>query len=83
MDHLFAIVFSLHFLLSTVFNSLSAVFKRMSLVGNRLSVVFIVNCQFATDHLHACEMLILSLFVQITKFKSFLSSYHLMQKTSN
>ena len=55
----------------------------MSLVGSRLSVVFIAKCQFATDHLHACKMLILPVFVEITKFKSFLSSYHLMQKISN
>ena len=75
-------------LLSTVFNKASSVFKRMSSVGNRHSVVFIVNCHFATDHLHAVKMLILPVFVEITKFKSYfelISSYaksHKLKKWS-
>ena len=74
----FPMLFSLHVLLSTVFNTASSVFKRMSSVGNRQSVLFIVNCHFATDHLHTVKMLILLVFVDITKFKScfeFISSY--------
>ena len=48
------------------------------------SIVIIFNCcHFATDHPHTVKTLILSLFVQMTKFKSYLSSYHPMQKASN
>ena len=48
------------------------------------SIVIIFNCHhFATDHPHAAKTLVLSLFVQITKFQSFWSSYHPMQKASN
>ena len=50
----------------------------MSSVSNTQSVVFIVNCHFATDHLHAVQMLILPVFVEMTKLKSsfeLISSY--------
>ena len=48
------------------------------------SIVIIFNCcHFATDHPHAVKTLIVSLFVQVTKFKSYMSSYHPMQKVSN
>ena len=44
----------------------------------------VFNCyHIATDHPHAVKTLVVSLFVQITKFKSYLSSYHPMQKASN
>ena len=66
----FPILFTLHVLLSTLFNRTSSVFKRMSSVSNRQSVVFIVNCHFTTDHLHTVKMLILPVFVEMTKFKS-------------
>ena len=48
------------------------------------SIVVIFNCcHFATDHPHAVKTLVVSLFVQMMKFKSYLSSYHPMQKASN
>ena len=48
------------------------------------SIIIIFNCcHFATDHSHAVKMLVLCLFVEMTKFKSYLSSYHPMQKASN
>ena len=47
-------------------------------------MVFIFNCcPLATDHPHTVKTLIMSLFVQMMKFKSYLSSYHPMQKASN
>ena len=48
------------------------------------SIVVIFNCcHFATDHPHAVKTLIVSLCVQMMKFKSYFSSYQPMQKTSN
>ena len=48
------------------------------------SIVIIFNCcHFATDNPHTVKTLIVSLLVQIMKFKSYLSSYHPMQKASN
>ena len=45
------------------------------------SIVIMFNCHhFATDHPPAVKTLVVSLFVQMTKFKSYLSSYHPMQK---
>ena len=82
----FPMLFSLHVLLSTVFNRAPSVFKRMSSVGNRQSVVFIVNCHFATDHLHTVKMLVLPVFVEITKFKpcfDLISSYAKSLKLKN
>ena len=67
----FPMLFSLHVLLYTVWNRASSVFKRMSSVGSRQSVLFIVNFHFATDHLHAVKMLVLLVFVDVPKFKSY------------
>ena len=46
------------------------------------SIIIIFNCcHFATDHPHTVKTLIVSLFFQMTKFKSYLISYHPMQKS--
>ena len=48
------------------------------------SIFIMLNCcHFATDCPHAVKTVVVSLFVQMTKFKSYLSSYQPMQKASN
>ena len=44
-----------------------------------ISVIFNC-CHFATDHPHAVKTLVVCLFFQMMKFKSYLSSYHLNAK---